>query len=177
MNEFLDLAGLELHRPYLILVARLLMPPRLRSTMDPEDLVQQTLLEACSRPRGIQSAAELRTYLRRALRNNLVDALRRGGVAAPQAAHVERSSARLEDWLIADHSSPSERAVREERLVLLSAALARLSEGQRTAVELKHLHGRSVAEIATLMGRTESAVGGLLRHGIQALRGILAEPE
>jgi RNA polymerase sigma-70 factor (ECF subfamily) len=177
MNEPDDLDGLELHRSYLLLVARLLLKPRLRATCDPEDLVQQTLLEACRALPGAPAPGDLRAYLRRALRNNILDALRRGGTSAPQVVDVERSSARIEDRLAADHSSPSERAMREERLARLAVALARLSDAQRTAVELKHLQGRSVAEIAARLGRTEAAVGGLLRHGLQTLRDILGEPE
>jgi RNA polymerase sigma-70 factor (ECF subfamily) len=177
MNEPHALDGLELHRAYLLFVARLLLPPRLRAAYDPEDFVHQTFLEAYRNPPVSRDPGELRAYLRRALRNNVLDALRRGGVAAPQAVEVERSSVRIEDWLAADHSSPSERAMREERLARLAAALARLSDAQRTAVELKHLHHRSVAEIAAQMGRTEAAVGGLLRHGLQALRDLLGEPE
>ena len=40
---------LEPHRAYLTLVARLLVPPRLRTALDPEDLVQQTLAEGATR--------------------------------------------------------------------------------------------------------------------------------
>jgi RNA polymerase sigma factor (sigma-70 family) len=154
MKERHPLDGLEEHRAY---------------------LVQQTLFEACRTPPTVPPEG-LRAYLRRALRNNVLDALKRGGKAAPAAVEAERSSARVEDWLAAEHSSPSERAAREERLARLATALARLTEAQRTAVELKHLRGHSVAEIAALMGRTEAAVGGLLRHGIQALRDLLGEP-
>jgi len=176
MHERHALDGLEEHRAYLVLVARLLLPPRLRSSCDPEDLAQQTLLEACRTPPAVPPEG-LRAYLRRALRNNVLDALKRGGKAAPAAVEAERSSARLEDWLAAEDTSPSDRAAREERLARLATALARLTEAQRMAVELKHLRGHSVAEIAALLGRTEAAVGGLLRHGIRALRDLLGEPE
>src|ERR687884_581060 len=78
--------------------------------------------------------------------------------------------AELDVWLADERSSPSEQALRQERLRRLDEALAALPEDQRTAVELKHLHGLAVADIAHQMGRSETAVGGLLRRGIRKLR-------
>ena len=162
------------HRPALGLLARVQMPVWLRRKLDPSDLVQQTMLEAYRERARLEALPlqERAAYLRRCLCNNLIDTARK---FKPNQAEVElqNSSARIESWLIADGSMPSERLVREERLHELALALASLPENQRTAVELKHLQGMSVREIASQMGCTEVAVGGLLRRGVRELRSRL----
>jgi DNA-directed RNA polymerase specialized sigma24 family protein len=40
-------------------------------------------------------------------------------------------------------------------------------------VEMKHLQGHSVAQIAEVLSRSEVAVGGLLRRGLQRLRKLM----
>ena len=92
-------------------------------------------------------------------------------------AAVERSSSRLEALLADQRSSPSEQAARQEQLLRLAEGLARLPEDQRRAVELKHLQGESLEAIGQEMGRSATAVAGLLRRGLDRLREWLAEGE
>lgn len=174
----------ERYREYLHLLARLRLPPQLRGKIDASDLVQQTLMEAHKARdqfRG-QSDAERAAFLRRILAHNLADALRRFGAAGRDVA-LERTLQILDESafgagdmaLPANHSTPSQHAQRDEEQLRMAQALAQLPEDQRTAVELKHLQGYSVAEIGQCLGRSPTAVGGLLRRGLQKLRTLMKD--
>ena len=181
-NQPEALARLEDYRDYLHLLARLQLDARLQGKLDPSDVVQQTLAKAHQNRdqfRG-RTAAEQAAWLRRILANNLVDAARKYqrelAVEFALERGVQESSARLEAWLAAEQSSPSERVGHEEQLLRLAAALARLPDDQRVVVELHHLKQDAVADIARRLGKTEAAVAGLLRRGLKKLRELLHEP-
>ncbi len=166
-------------RPALVLWAKCQMPAWLRGKLDPVDLVQQTLLEAHAAREPFSGRSDLETlgYLRRALSNNLIDATRkfardRADVAQDDCGH---SSVRMADWLAADHTSPSERAARNEAFERLAGALAELPDAQRVAVEMRYLQKLKVADIARLMDRSEGAVSLLLHRAVSALRDVLTD--
>jgi RNA polymerase sigma-70 factor (ECF subfamily) len=172
---------LESYRDYLRLLARLQLDPRLRSKLDPSDVVQQTLVKAhqnAGQFRG-RSEAERAVWLRRILANTLTDAARKyrfeTALGQPLEQALQDSSARLEAWLARDEESPSEQAGRHEQLLRLAQALGELPDDQRTAVELHHLQGCLLTDIAPRMGRTEAAVAGLLRRGRKRLRELMED--
>jgi len=173
--------SLEDFRSYLLLLAKMQLDPGSRNRIDPSDIVQQTLLEAHAKANqfhGDDSA--LAAWLREGLVNNLRDAWRasrrcKRDIRREQTAAeaVAQSSARLEGMLAGPGSSPSQRAVRNEDLLLLADALSRLPEPQREAIVLHHLQGCSLSETARSLGRTDAAVAGLLHRGLKKLREIM----
>jgi RNA polymerase sigma-70 factor (ECF subfamily) len=171
--------ALERFREYLCLLTRMRLHPQLQGKLDASDVVQQTLLEAFqarTQFRG-QTDGEYAAWLRQILARNLSNALRDLGRAKRDVkrersldAVLDESSAKLEQWIAAEQSTPSQQAERNEQVLRLAEALATLPEDQRTVLELRHLQGWSLAEIARQTNRTPPAVAGLLHRGLKGLR-------
>jgi RNA polymerase sigma-70 factor (ECF subfamily) len=149
-------------------------------------VVQQTLLEAHQALARFpdRDTAVRAAWLRQILANNLRDEVRKFATAARDVdrersleAALDESSARLGKWLAAEQSSPSQRAIRHEELLRLAEALTCLPEDQRLAVELHHLKGCPLAEVAAQLGRTRGAVAALLFRALGKLRQALADSE
>ena len=178
MTSDASAARLERFRAYLSLLARMELDPSLRGKVDLSGVVQQTLLEAHQAMDQLSQWDEARQFawLRRALANNLTDEVRKLGTAArnisreQSLAELEQSSAQLEGWLASEESTPPERALRNEQLLRLAEALERLPDDQRTAVELHHLKGRPLGEVAEVLGRKKGAVATLLFRAMTRLR-------
>src|SRR5215212_9825675 len=163
--------ALERFREYLRLLARLQVEPRLQAKVDLSGVVQQTLLEAHLAEGQLRGRSEAQTlaWLRKFLAHNLADEVRKHATAKRDARlerdldhGLEQSSSRLQSWLAAEQSSPSQQAMRHEQMLLLAEAVASLPENQRGAVELHHLRGWTLAEIAVELDCSKSAVAGLL---------------
>jgi RNA polymerase sigma-70 factor, ECF subfamily len=168
---------LDQYRDYLYLLSRVGLDTRFRALADNSDVVQQTLLRAHERIgqfRG-HSEAELLAWLRAILARQLADLARRAGHVRWEKrqsleATLDRSSGRLASWLADEHPSPGQEAQRREQLLRLAGALATLPLDQRTALEMHHLEGYSVAEVGRRMDRSAGSVAGLLHRGMKALR-------
>lgn len=170
---------LEGFRAYLRLLARLGLDPCLGGKVDLSGVVQQTLLEAYQRLSQGQPVEpdKLRRLLRDLLNKNLIDEARKArtlkrdaGREQPLDDTLERSSARLEAFLAAEQSSPSERAERNEEVQRLAMALEKLPESQRQAIELHYFQGLPLDDVAARLGRKKPAISGLLRRGLDTLR-------
>jgi len=177
---------LEDYREYLRLLAELQMDKLLQGKIDLSGVVQQTMLEAHQALRNHDPGHtdHVAAWLRQILANNLADELRKLRTAKRDVsrersleAALKRSSMRLQDWLAADQSSPSEQVSRREQAVRLSNALGKLPPAQRAALLRRHFRGQSLVEIAEDLGRSQAAVAGLLKRGLQHLRNELQDWE
>jgi len=176
--------SLEQLRPYLRALARMQIENQFQAKIDASDIVQLTLLEA---HRGLdqfrgESDEELRGWLRRIMARNLADEVRKfrrgkrdAGLEQCLQDALTGSSMCLERYLDGGITSPDNRAIRNEQLIGLSEAIESLPEDQRRAVTLHHLQGKSSAEIAIQMNKTEIAIAGLLRRGLKRLRELMQE--
>ncbi len=65
--------------------------------------------------------------------------------------------------------SPSAKLAKGDANAALITSLARLSDDQRNAIRLRYLEGKTVAEVAACMDKSEPAVNGLCWRGVQKL--------
>jgi len=177
-----EVPALQRFREYLHLLARLQLDLRWQGKIDLSGVVQETLLEAHRAWAQLSQwdEAQQSAWLRTALAHNLADEVRKLGSARRDVTRerslnqaLEESSARLESWLADEHSSPNDLAERNEQMLALAAALAQLVPDQRTAVELRHLHGCTLEQIARQMERRKDAAAKLLFRGLKRLRQLL----
>jgi RNA polymerase sigma-70 factor (ECF subfamily) len=165
-------------------LARHKVPAHLRAKFDSEDLVQSTLIkvhqadaafEDCSEPEAL-------AYFRLTLASAVAQEVRgydRGKRRVERERSLEtaldRTGSRGASCLAADQTSPTARARRNEQLTHLADALNVLPESQRRAIELRYFQGLSVGDTAGRLGITYPAAVGLLRRGLEGLRGRLVE--
>jgi RNA polymerase sigma-70 factor (ECF subfamily) len=149
---------------------------------DASDVVQKTLLTAHTQQHQFRgsTAGEFGVWLKQILRRQLIDAYRqqrrlkrdiRREVASEM--EIDDSCARVEHWASVE-STPSEHMSRDEELFRMAEALTKLPDAQREALMLHHLQGAPLAEVAERLGRSPSAVAGLLHRGLKQLRVLLS---
>ncbi|TWU38993.1 ECF RNA polymerase sigma-E factor [Novipirellula aureliae] len=176
---------LEQYRGYLLMLAHRYLSQRLRRRIDPSDIVQLTFLEAnndLSAFRG-KTPAEFSGWLRGILRNNVATAVTRHVTTQKRSLAREvdgnrnvRDESGGDAWiqqLPGSTTSPSGVAIRGEATFALLDALHQLPETQAEAIRLRYMESLPLAEIVERMGKSDTAVAGLLKRGLQKLRTIL----
>jgi RNA polymerase sigma-70 factor (ECF subfamily) len=175
---------LDSYRNYLRLLARTGIDASLKGKADPSDLVQDALLRASQNFGQFRGAndAELAGWLRQILARCLANFVRRYRTGARRAGReqsldqlLDRSSQAMERILAANGTSPSASAQRRDLGVVLSDALAELSEDQREVIVLFHLEGLGWEDVARRLGRTPGAVRKLWARALKELRPLIDE--
>jgi len=174
---------LDAYRNYLTMLAQLQMDERLQGKLDASDLVQESFLEAHRHFDGFRgtSEGELLSWLRSILASRVTATMKRFYGAKRRDIHLERRlgeemdrSSQMAHHLALSQTSPSERAARRERAVLLADVLASLPPDYQQVILLRDLKELSFPEVAQRMGRSAEAVRKLWIRALAHLSSLLA---
>jgi RNA polymerase sigma-70 factor (ECF subfamily) len=172
------------HRARLRQMVAVRMDRRLLRRVDPSDVVQEALADACLRLSEYLQQRPLPFYpwLRQLAWLRLVD-LHRQHVRAQKRSVLREegqslplpgdSVVQLADRLLSKGLSPSGHMELNELRQRVHQALARLSPRDREVVVMRHLEQLSMAEIAAVLGITEGAVKVRHLRALQRLQEFL----
>jgi RNA polymerase sigma-70 factor (ECF subfamily) len=169
-------ALLQRQRGSLRAIAQRKISGPLAARIDASDAVQQTCLSVYGNFEKFQghTEGEFVAWLERIheqnLQNLIRDHTRTQKRAIKREEPLDAGNADAASPARGDQATPSQRVIRDEQVVRLAQTLERLPEDQRTAVRLRHLEGCSLAQIAAHLDRSEAAIVGLLKRGMQTLR-------
>lgn len=173
----------EHYRSYLLLLAQSQIGAKLAVRCGPADVVQQTFAEAhlaFSTFKGT-TEPEFSAWIKRIHYHNLAEAVRKHVLAEKQSLRKERQLDAIDGsasfcWKepVAQQSTPSQHVVKGEKALRLASLFQTLPDMQREAVRLRYLEGWPVEEIAQELDRSVAATAGLIKRGLQGLRGRMS---
>ncbi len=147
--------------------SRISIQPLWQRSLDPDDVLQVSFLEAFLRIASLRdtSSGGFRAWIGRLIENNLADALRalerekRPDERRRVTHGANGESARtLFLNLAGDHPTASGQVSAMEQIEKLRAAICKLPASYRGVVEEVDLAGRTVAEVAGAIGKSRGAV-------------------
>ncbi|HKB42093.1 MAG TPA: sigma-70 family RNA polymerase sigma factor [Gemmataceae bacterium] len=163
------------HRPYLKQLVELRLDPKLRTRIDPSDVVQEAHLEAFRRLNAYlqERPMPFRLWLRQIAYDHTLKAWRHHRGTARRAAGrevplPERSSLVFAKQLLAGSSTPSQQLDRRELAQRLRQAMAQLPRADREVILMRHFEGLSNQEVGCLLGMDPGTVSK--QHGRAMLR-------
>lgn len=160
---------------------------RLHGRVDPADVLQESYMEAARRIEQFiaDPAVPLFVWLRQLTIQVLIDLHRRHLGAKMRDARQEISlngsprdplgtSQSLAAHLVADWTSPSQAAIREETLAQLRAALETMDPIDREILALRHFEELGNNEVAAILGLQKSAASNRYVRALRRLKQILS---
>ncbi|MBL8178796.1 MAG: RNA polymerase sigma factor [Bryobacterales bacterium] len=130
---------------------------------DAEDVAQETFVRLHRHGLDFAADAALGSWLYRVTVNLCMDRMRSARPLEELAEH-------------ADGAASAEASVlREEKKRRLMAALARLPVKERAAVVLREIEGLDTAEVAAILGSSETTVRSQISRALDRMRGWMEE--
>lgn len=144
------------------------------STDEAEDVLQEGLIQACSKIDTFEGRSSLGSWLHRIVLNAALMRLRRKSpIVVPWVEEPEGEAVApplLIDWT----GDPGDHVLSQELQVVLDRAILALPETLRTALVLRDIEGLSTEEAATALRISEAALKVRLHRARLALRATLA---
>ena len=165
---------LQRYRPLLEAMAKEQLNDAVRQRLGCSDVVQQSCLSAVREFDHFvgDGPGQFVAWLKQIHQRNLQDAARDHLVRDKRAVSRETDGDHRQ---AVDSQQPtaSQIVAGWESNEELKAAIDALPEAQRIAVMMRHLEGKSLAQIAEHLGKSTAATAGLIKRGLAGLRGVL----
>ncbi len=181
LNSLFDRYRDRLHR-----MVKMRLDSRLQARLDASDVVQEAYVEVTERLAEYLRDPKLPLFLWLRLvvgerlmkvhRHHLGTQMRDAGreVSLYRGALPAASSAALAAQLLGRHTSPTQAALRAERVLRLQEALNSLDPIDREVLSLRHFEELTAAETARVLSIEESAAAKRYFRALKRLKDILA---
>lgn len=169
-------------RNYLLLVANQDLGSDLHAKMGASDIVQQTMISACQKFQQFRGSSEdeLIAWLRRILKNDILDARRHFLQTRQRDAGREH---RLDDSQILQppisdpHHTPGTNALVSEQEQLLENAMSQLPDNYQCVIRMRNWEEMPFEAIGEHIGTTAEAARKIWTRAIAKLAGFLEAAE
>ena len=173
------------HRPRLRRMVELRLDRRLQSRIDASDVIQEAYVEVVRRLGEYLSEPSYPLFLWLRLivgerllklhRHHLGTKMRDAEleVSIYRGALPAASSAALAAQLLGKHTSPTQAAIRAERMMRLQEALNTLDPMDREVLSLRHFEELSLVETALSLGIEQSAAAKRYVRALKRLKAVL----
>lgn len=176
-------AFIELHRRQLLAYVDRNLGPALRSRLEPEDIVQETVVSAlASLDQFNVEGRDAFRLLCQLAEQRIIDSHRHHVGAQKRSASREVSMDApvgsgdgfgFVDLLVSSITSPSQAFSHDQKEFRLQQAIAELNEEQREILRLRFVEGLPTKEIADKLGKSDGAIRVMLTRTVAHLQEIL----
>lgn len=176
----------SLHRERLWRTVYFRLDRRLLGRVDPDDVLQESYLNAAARVRHFQedSPGSLFVWLRMIVSQTMVDVHRRHvgaqrrdagrEVALGRGGSMPSTSSFIASRLAASLTSPSQAAIREETAHRLEGALEQMDPIDREVLALRHFEELTNREVAEVLGIQQKAASIRYVRALKRFRAVVA---
>ncbi|MHC5110376.1 MAG: RNA polymerase sigma factor [Planctomycetota bacterium] len=156
------------------------IPPGLRSTIAPDDVLQEVWMAAFRGLAGFRNngPSAFKRWIITITGHKVVDFLK-AAFALKRYGRWDTGT-NITDTSVtgylplanvpAVHPTPSGEFAIKESVNAVQAAMIDMNSERARAIRLRHIEGKSIAQVAAVMGKTEPAVSSLLFHGRRDLK-------